>query len=363
MKQKSIALVIYSLHEGGAEKVASELSIYFAQSGHYVVVIVFDGQHRVYVHGGQLINLNVPSAASGSLFSRFRFLLKRSLRLRHIFRQHSFDLIIAVMESAGFASVLASRDTIIANHCNPDENFSGVEWWLAGRLFPLARKVVTVSKQGQAIFAKRLGLRNLLTIYNPVAHQRIHDAAQEPLPVTRLRPYMVAIGRLERVKRFDILLDAYARSIARQRLDLVILGQGSLRDSLQQQIDRLGLSGQVLLAGHVRNPYSYLQQACFTVLSSDHEGFPVVLIESLSLGCPVISTDCPTGPNEIIRHEQNGLLVPVRGTAALAEAMDRLVTDEKLYRHLSAHAAVSVEDLDIAVIAEQWLALCKDDRR
>jgi glycosyltransferase involved in cell wall biosynthesis len=227
-------------------------------------------------------------------------------------------------------------------------------------LFPRTRKVVTVSAQGQAIFRTRLGLKNLQTIYNPVARQRIYRAARQTLPADLPgRPYMIAIGRLETVKRFDRLLAAYARSMAKDHLDLILLGSGSLYDSLQQQIRQLGLQARVMMPGHVQNPYPYIQRARFMVLSSDHEGFPVVLIEALCLGRPVIATDCPTGPDEIIRHEQNGLLVTVDDVEALSNAMDRLVSDVVLYRYLSANAASSVEDLDIAFIAEQWLKLCK----
>lgn len=366
MKQKRIALVIYALHEGGAEKVAAELSFYFAELQHQVTVVVFDDRHRVYEHGGQLVDLNLPAAEHSTLWSRFILLFRRARRLRDLYRQGDFDLIIAMMESAGFASVLASRDTVIANHCNPAEKFSLIEWWLAGRLFHRARKVVAVSKQGQRIFRQRLKLERLQTIYNPVAHQRIHQAANDgvaELAVAPRRPYMIALGRLEAVKRFDRLLEAYAASTARKHLDLLILGQGSLFADLQKHIFRLGLDDQAILGGYVDNPYPWLQQARFTVLSSDHEGFPMVLIESLSLGRPVIATDCPTGPDEIIRHEQNGLLVPVGDTAVLTEAMDRLAGDQQLYNKLADNALLSVEDLDISMIAEQWLQLCEPQAR
>lgn len=364
MNQKSIALVIYSLHEGGAEKVASELSIHFARSGHHVSVIVFDDRHRVYAHGGQLVDLKLPAVEYNSplisILSRAKLLVARALRLRSLNRKHSFDLMIAVMESAGFASVLAGCDAIIANHCNPQENFSRAEWWLAGYLFPRARKVVTVSEQGLSLFEQRLRLNNLQCIYNPVSQERIRLAAEEPteMPVLNRR-YIIAIGRLEQVKRFDRLIEAYARSTVCDEVDLVILGQGSLYAELQQKAAALGLGNQVIMPGYVDNPFPYMKQALFTVLSSDHEGFPMVLIESLCLGKPVISTNCPTGPDEIIRDGQNGLLVAVNDVGALASAIHRLVTDKKTYRSLAANALESVRHLRIETIAQQWLALCK----
>ncbi|PID34177.1 MAG: hypothetical protein CR976_01655, partial [Thiotrichales bacterium] len=287
-------------------------------------------------------------------------LLGRAFRLWRLNRDHSFDLMIAVMESAGFASVLASRDAIVANHCNPEENFSRVEWWLAGRLFPRARKVVAVSKQGLAIFKKRLHLQNLQCIYNPVSEESIRLAAAEPVEIPILSQcYMIAVGRLEQVKRFDRLLEAYARSGVCDEIDLVILGQGGLYESLQQKAAELGLSGHVIMPGYVSNPFPYIKQALFTVLSSDHEGFPMVLIESLCLGKPVISTNCPTGPGEIIEDGRNGLLVPVNDTWALAAAIYHLVTDKAMYQSLAANAAASVHHLRSEAIAGQWLALCK----
>ncbi|MFN3786063.1 MAG: glycosyltransferase [Thiothrix sp.] len=93
------------------------------------------------------------------------------------------------------------------------------------------------------------------------------------------------------------------------------------------------------------------------VLSSLHEGFPVVLIEALGLERPVISTDCETGPREIIQHGLNGLLVPPANTTALTVALDQLCLDTALYQRLQANAVASVEHLDIEKVAEQWLAL------
>jgi len=364
MNQKKIALVIYSLHEGGAEKVASELSLYFSQVGHHVTVIVFDDRHRVYAYGGRLINLNLPSVEYAppvfSLLSRGRLLLARAFRLWSLYRKQSFDLVISVMENAGFASTLANRDTIIANHCNPEENFSSAEWRLARHLFPRAQKVVAVSKQGLTLFEQHLKLENLRCIYNPVSPQRIIADAQKPaeIPVLSQR-YIIAIGRFEPVKRFDRLLEAYARSNVSDDVDLVILGHGSLYETLQQQVSELGLNDKVILPGYVKNPFPYIKQALFTVLSSDHEGFPMVLIESLCLGKPVISTNCPTGPDEIIRDGENGLLVPVDNVGALSSAIEKLVVNEQVYQSLAANAVASVSHLNIEVIAEQWLSLCK----
>ncbi len=111
------------------------------------------------------------------------------------------------------------------------------------------------------------------------------------------------------------------------------------------------------MPGFMRNPYPYIAKARCLVLSSLHEGFPVILIEALGLGRPVISTDCETGPREIIRDGENGLLVPTNDPQALAIALDRVCLDADLHQQFQQHAALSVEYLDIEKVAEQWLAL------
>jgi glycosyltransferase involved in cell wall biosynthesis len=152
-------------------------------------------------------------------------------------------------------------------------------------------------------------------------------------------------------------LEAYAHSQTSQTFKLLILGEGSERASLEQHIKRLGLEERVLMPGFMRNPYPYIANARCLALSSLHEGFPVILIEALGLGRPVISTDCETGPREIIHDGKNGLLVPTNDPQALAVALDRVCLDADLHQQFQQYAIPSVEYLDIEKVAEQWLAL------
>jgi N-acetylgalactosamine-N,N'-diacetylbacillosaminyl-diphospho-undecaprenol 4-alpha-N-acetylgalactosaminyltransferase len=109
--------------------------------------------------------------------------------------------------------------------------------------------------------------------------------------------------------------------------------------------------------GFIANPYPYLVNAKCLVLSSLHEGFPVILAEALACGCPVIATRCETGPEEIIDHEKNGLLIPVNDTYALAEAMNKLLNDPVLYGAIKQNTRSSVQHLDIEEVAKRWLEL------
>ncbi|OQX13065.1 MAG: hypothetical protein BWK73_13325 [Thiothrix lacustris] len=352
--RRKIALVVYSLGMGGAEKVVSDLSFQFAKQ-HDVTLILFDGSRRYYPYAGELIDIQCPSKV-GFLAKVFNF-LDRASQLRRIFKVKHFDTIISVMEHANFPSILASRQTIAANHCNPERNFTRFDWLFARWLYPRAKKVIAVSREGMRIFQQHLGLQNLDCLYNPVNLYRIRELAKERPTVSVNGAYIVAAGRLSPEKNFPSLLEAYARSQASQTFKLLILGEGSERASLEQHIKRLNLEAQVLMPGFMRNPYPYIATARCLVLSSLHEGFPVILIEALGLGRPVISTDCETGPREIIRDGENGLLVPTADVIALATALDRVCLDADLHAQCQRNAIPSVEYLDIEKVAEQWLAL------
>ena len=353
---KKIAFVIHSLGRGGAEKVVSELSIHLAARGYPVTIIVFDARDTGYPYGGRLLDLSVHSG-HGSL-RRMLILLKRAFRLRRVYQRESFDTVIAVMESASFPSLLVNRQTIVSNHCNPDLYFSRMEWFLSRLLFPLSPRVVCVSAAAVDVFKYRLPKSTQLDcIYNPVDFGRLWAYAQEKPAVGLQEPYIIAVGRLEQQKRIDRLLQAYARSKVQASHKLLILGEGSLRQTLLTQVRELGLDGRVIMPGNVPNPHPDVMHADFLVLASDHEGFPMVLIEALALGKPVVSTDCATGPNEIIRHEHNGLLVPVDDVPALASAMNRLLEDRQLHAKMAGNAQASIAHLAIERIADRWMEL------
>jgi glycosyltransferase involved in cell wall biosynthesis len=146
---------------------------------------------------------------------------------------------------------------------------------------------------------------------------------------------------------------------------LVILGEGPERASLQRQVEELGLQGSVLMPGVVRDPEQWLQHAELFVLSSRFEGFPNALLEAMQCGLPVAAFDCPSGPGEIVRHEQTGLLVPPGDTEALSAAISRLANDENLRRRLGSAAAADVAtrfslERISAMWEELWCSLVSD---
>ncbi len=172
----------------------------------------------------------------------------------------------------------------------------------------------------------------LLPIYNPLVSKSIYQQAQEPCDHPWLSataqaglPVVLAVARLEPQKRLDRLLAAFARLQAQYPCRLLILGEGELRERLSKQIKQLGIEEVVQLLGVVVNPFPFMKAAKVLVLTSDFEGLGNVLVESLALGTPVVSVDCPAGPREILQGGRYGKLVPMDEEtflqAALAQAL------------------------------------------
>jgi len=146
----------------------------------------------------------------------------------------------------------------------------------------------------------------------------------------------VAAGRLSPQKDFATLLDAFHQMRRHRQAHLLILGEGPCRGALEAQVSALKLSEDVAMPGFAANPYAFMRHASAFVLSSRHEGMPAVLIEAMACGCPVISTDCPSGPSEILEGGRYGALVPVGDAASLASSMiqtlDAPIPAERLRR-------------------------------
>jgi glycosyltransferase involved in cell wall biosynthesis len=205
---------------------------------------------------------------------------------------------------------------------------------VARAAYPLADAIVTVSegaRQDLAAFL-RIDEARVIAIPNPSPSAALTERAEEPLAhpwfaAERTVPVVVAAGRLVPKKGFDVLLDAVARVRETRELRLVIMGEGPERAVLERDIERRGLRGSVELAGFVDNPFARLARADVFVLSSFAEGMPNVLIEAMACGCPVIATDCPSGPREILRGGRDGPLVPPGDARALAAAITAVLAN------------------------------------
>lgn len=187
--------------------------------------------------------------------------------------------------------------------------------------------IVPVSQGVADDLAKIAGrpLENIKVIYNPVVTFELLQKAKEPLDHSWFArgepPVILGVGRLHRQKDFPTLIRAFALVRQHKPTRLMILGKGPDRYKLEALIKELGLTNEIALPGFVKNPYAYMARAAVFVLSSIYEGFGNVVAEAIAVGTPVVSTDCPSGPAEILDSGKYGCLVPVGDIKALAEAI------------------------------------------
>lgn len=201
--------------------------------------------------------------------------------------------------------------------------------------YPLATGVIAVS-QGVADDLSNYAKvkREIITVlHNPVVNNDLKNKSQEKPKhewlLNKTTPVFVASGRLEIQKNFSLLINAFSQVSKKIDARLLILGEGSLRPQLQEQINKLNLQDKCELIGYVDNPYSYVRHSDVFVLSSDFEGLPTVIIESLACNTAVVSTDCPSGAAEILESGKWGKLVPVGDADTLAQAMLESVSEVK----------------------------------
>ncbi len=198
------------------------------------------------------------------------------------------------------------------------------------RLLPQSDHIIAVSEGVRSSVVRMIGISptKITTIYNPVFRPDIQVLAQQTpdCPLTEGEEDLVlAVGRLSKVKDFSTLLRAFARVSGSRPARLLILGEGRQRAKLLRIARKLNIEDRVAMPGYVDNPYAFMARASVFVLSSRHEGLGNVLIEALACGCPCVSTDCPSGPAEILEGGRIGPLVPVGDDVALADAIEHML--------------------------------------
>jgi glycosyltransferase involved in cell wall biosynthesis len=205
--------------------------------------------------------------------------------------------------------------------------------WLVKRLYPTAPTVVSVSEEAADDLARVTGMARdaIVTIHNPVITPEVFVRAQQPNPHPWLsgdhESVVLAIGRLVAHKDFSTLIRAFAHVSTETKARLIILGEGEQRVELERLVRQLDVVDRVDLPGFVDNPYSYLSRASAFVLSSQREGLPTVLIEALALEVPIVSTDCKSGPKEILEGGRYGRIVPVGDVSSMSRAISDVLRE------------------------------------
>jgi len=280
------------------------------------------------------------------------------------------DVIVGAVELmptyfAGLASLLTGKPAVAWVRNDLSHTFSEQPAWhriLSRLIYARLPRLVFVSKgTRETLRALQPLLRpeRLSVVYNPIDLERIQAQKEDPLPdwaaFMRTRPTVLGLGRLTEQKGFDTLIRAHARLVQQGVAhDLIIAGEGEQQDTLEHLIKELGVQGSVHLPGYLPNPYPLLGAASAFALSSRWEGLGGVIVEAMACGTPVVATNCPSGPGEILEGGWSGLLVPVDDVPALAEALRRVLTQPAVRQHFAALGLRRAEAFAPGMSVPQW---------
>ena len=346
----TLLFYINAIHEGGAQRVMLQLAGRFAAAGWRVLLVTsfVDRWEYPVPEGVERLSLEQAEMKQSTLKRN----LSRIRALRRLLIEYRPAALISFMAEPNFRAVLAAQGlpvkTILSVRNDPRREYAGRLLRFVGRhLLPMADGCVFQTEQARAWFPETLQKKSAV-IMNQVSE------AFFSRPSAAERREIAAVGRLSAQKNHALLIRAFSRlPDAGDRL--VIYGEGELRPELEALIERLGLTGRVLLPGQCDDVPGALSGAKLFVLPSDYEGMPNALLEALALGLPCIATDCPCGgPAAVIRSGENGLLVPVGDEEALVRAMAELLSDGDERRQLAQNAKRSAEAFRPETVFRQW---------
>ncbi|MDA3877925.1 MAG: glycosyltransferase family 4 protein [Halothiobacillus sp.] len=359
-------MMISSLSSGGAERVATTLANYWAEKGWEISIITLASTERDFYTVAPSVK-RVPLCLTGESRGPVSGLwnnIARVRALRRVLLQEQPDIALGFMSASNILCGLACIGTGIvaigSEHNHPPMFPLGQQWGALRRLvYPRLVAVSALTEKSAEWIRDHTGATNVPVMPNPILYPiPAGEPARNPAEVkARLGgdKYLFAAGRLAYEKGFDRLLAAFAQVHAR-RPDwrLVVLGEGPLREDLEQQCDDLGLSEVVALPGAVGNIGEWYQASDAYVMTSRYEGFGNTLAEALAYGLPAVAVDCETGPREILRHELDGLLVPQDDPDALVSALDRLMADGQLRSRFSESALEARPRFAVERVAAMW---------
>ena len=354
-----IMLAISSMTAGGGERVAATLSNHWIANGHEVALLTVASSDLDFYPLDQRVtrialDLN-RSSRNWRDFVVYNFKRVRKLRLAiHDFKP---EVIVSLLDTTNVRMLLASIGTgvpvIVQEQIDPTQHPLGRTVRFLRRLLYKRASAVVVLTPGIARWARRFVRAEAIhVIPNLVSEQFCKSGKVES---GRNGYRVIAIGRLEAQKGFDLLLRAFAQSAQEHPgWTLMIIGDGSERDQLRVLAGALQIGDRVSWERAVKEPQEEMRRSDLFVLSSRYEGFPLVLLEAMACGLPVISFDCPSGPREIIHDGEDGLLVPPNEIDALAAAMSRLMSSEDERKRLGDRAVGIVDRFGLAKIADMW---------
>lgn len=358
-----ISLFLPSLRGGGAERVMVNLAREFAEQGLEVDLVLarVEGPYLSQVAPGvRVVDLHA-SRVLASLPGLACYLRRERPHVLFSALDHANIVAVMARRLAGVPTRVVVSIHNIASVASRTSTHLRARFlpYLASKFYPGADAIVAVSRGVAEDLVRISGipLECIKVIYNPIVTMELVTRAQEPVEHPWFAPgelpVILGVGRLTKLKDFPTLIQAFAQVRADHPARLMILGEGEDRHKLETLIQQLGLEREVALPGFADNPYAYMARSAVFVLSSACEGLGNVLIEAMACGCPVVSTDCPSGPAEILENGKYGPLIPVGDVEQMARTIQMVLDSPADREGLRVRAAA----FSLKSSCEQYLRL------
>jgi len=371
--QKRLSIFLPALYGGGAERTMLNLAQGIASRGHLVDLVLAQAEGPYLAEVPESVRL--VDLGKGSNVNRNRTLTRLPSLIRYL-RDERPDAMLSALSRANLVAICASRiagkprrvvvnqqNTVSKDAPNFPDHLGRSAPRLAKYIYRWADYVVGVSQGVVDDLVQSVGVPQHLVkvIFNPGITPELRRKAQAPLDHPWFQPgeppVIIAVGRLSMQKDFPNLIKAFAQLHQTRQVRLLILGEGAQRKTLEELAAQLGVEQDVALPGFVENPYPYMVNASVFVLSSLWEGLPTVLVEALFCGQPIVATDCPSGPREILRNGEFGRLVLVGEPEALAEAIG-----DALDGKISPPPIESWQPYDLETVVDQYVDILLNGR-
>lgn len=371
MDVKKIVILINSLESGGAERVVSNLLNLWAEEYECYLILIHNYKFYEIDSKVKIISLDEPKELTG--FVKLLRLHILAYKLSKIIKTYKFDNMISFLTRANYINVLSNifikHQTIINERTMPSLQYSHglngkINRFLIKYLYPKADLCLSNSHGNMMDLKNNFNVTKLAYIYNPFNLEMIDKMSKEEVEIKKKRFTFVTVGRLNHGKNHRLIIDAINDIDA----DLWIIGDGELKEEIKKYIEVQKLEDKIYLLGKKQNPFSFLSKADCFIFASNHEGFPNVLVEALACGLPIISTDCQSGPREILAPNSDvsfqlkdnielteyGILTPIKDIENMKKAINMIINDENLQNNYQNKAKKRANDFKIEKIIEQY---------
>jgi len=366
-----LIILINSLESGGAERVVSNLLNTWAKKYDCYLIMIHNYQFYEIDNKIKIISLDEPKDLSG--IKKFLRLPILAYKLSKLIKEYKFDKVISFLTRANYINVLSNifikHKIIINERAMPSLQYQyglngTINRFLIKYLYHKADLCLSNSHGNMMDLKNNFNVTNLAYNHNTFNLDMIEKKKKKEIEIEKKRFTFVTVGRLDKGKNHKLIIDAIKDIDA----DLWIIGDGELKEEFQSYIKQHNLNHKVYLFGKKENPFAYISKAECFVFASNHEGFPNVLVEALACELPIISTDCQSGPREILapnsdisfQLENNielaeyGILTPIKNVDKLQEVMNLMINDESLRKNYQEKAKHRAKDFRIKKIIKQY---------